>query len=537
VQSDSNVLWNQDRDSNNLRAWNNVQRFGFNFLYPRDRYVQGFQSPLITDRFGNQVLNPLFAKGRTPDHVLFAAIVGVPDHLIPKEVDAETGLQVPLAGNNWAPSDWDAVVGPLGTRDPHMIESIGERNSSAHGMATQMAAWGYGATQGIAEYKGYNATAGAADLSADPPTGQTIVQPSTGLTVPYNGNGGERHMVNLVAGSSDNNPSDGDFDTLQYACIAPRSTKTASYDCSGSLTWAWNPLCDCQGADCAAAAGANTNWGNATANVTQPYYLGQPGLRYLRLVQALGASGYAASICTSSFEPAIYGIVKQLKSVLAFQCFAGSVQTLPDGSSNCIIVETIPQAAVKPPVGPIAAGTAGIPSPGACEALGLCTPGALGCNRSTQSSFAPNQPAPQAASQITLSVQTPGVGLQQVTAEMDPGNSGNVIIQPSTDAGEAAPMLVCEVPQLAGADLTDCMTKPDFTLTDAKAGWCYANDAAALANYGCAAGTGELRFLGAVSTQGAGSELYTVCITQIGGTSAATGNADTTPAIDTGAGG
>jgi hypothetical protein len=254
------------------------------------------------------------------------------------------------------------------------------------------------------------------------------------------------------------------------------------------------------------------------------------------LAQSLGSSGYAASLCTESYEPVIYGIVKKIKSVLSAQCFTGSVQALSDGSSNCIVVETIPQASIKPPVGPIAAGTTGNPGSGACETLGLCTPGALGCNRSTQSNFTPNEPTSQAASQITLNINTGGSSVQQITAEMDPSGSGNVIIQPSSDAGPVNPMLVCEVPQLTGADLTGCTTDPTFTLTDAKAGWCYANSAAALQKYGCAAGTGELRFMGAVTTQGSGSELFTVCISQIGGTPGTASHAQTATQ-DSGSGG
>jgi len=237
--SDTSVLWNQDRDSNNLRGWNQVQRFGFNFLWPRDRYVNGFTQASLTDRFGNTQPNPIFAGGRTTDHVVVAAIVGVPDHLVPKELDSATNMQVPLSGDKWAKSDWDAVVGALGTRDPHMIESIQER--------TLANIQQYGYTAGLTEYKGWNSTTGA-DLTADPPSGQNVTQPSTQLSVPYNGNGGERHMVDLVVSSSDNSPSDGDFDDLQFACMGTRSTSTASHDCSGNNNWAWDPVCDCTGA-------------------------------------------------------------------------------------------------------------------------------------------------------------------------------------------------------------------------------------------------------------------------------------------------
>jgi hypothetical protein len=361
---------------------------------------------------------------------------------------------------------------------------------------------GYTAAQGIAEYKGW--TAAGDDLSADPPSGTTIVQPSTGLTVPYNGNGGERHMIDFVVSSSDNSPSDGDFDDLQFSCMGTRSVTTASHDCSGNMNWAWDPVCDCNGADCATAAQANTNWGNASSNVTQPRYKAYQGLRFLRMINALQSSGYAASICAASFEPAIIGIVKKIKSVLGAQCFTGSVQTFSDNTSNCIIVETIPASAIN--------SATSITTQGACGTLGLCTPGDTTCNRSPLSNFQ-TESVDQAASQITLDVNAGGSVVQKLTAQVDP-TSGNVVIQP--DGG--AEQLVCEVPQLTGTDVTQCASDPNYVLPGSiLSGWCYANSAAALAAYGCQAGTGELRFLGKVTTQGSGSELYTVCITRIGG--------------------
>jgi hypothetical protein len=490
--SDSSPLWNQDRDSNNLRAWNQIERYGFNFLWPRDRYVNGFTQATVTDRFGNTQVNPIFASGRTMDHLIVASIVGVPDHLVPKTLDAATNIQVPLSGDKWAASDWDSVVGPLGVRDPHMIESIAERTTA------NLTKYGY--TSGLTEYKGYNTTSGAADLSADPPSGQTVVQPSTGQTVAYNGNGGERHMIDFVVSSSDNSPSDGDFDDLQFACMGTRSVTAASHDCSGRETWAWQPECSCTGASCATSARANTYWGNVDANVTQPYYKAYPGLRYLRMIEALGSSGYAASICAPSFEPAMIGIVNKIRSVFAGQCFAGTVPQDADGTSNCILLATIPAASIKSPTT--------ITTTNACEALGLCTPGAAGCNRSAQSSFAPNQTSAQAAAEITLDRNLGGSSMQQVTAETDPAGSGNVIL--AADGG--VEQLVCEVPQLTGTNLTSCTTDPSYALPSSMtAGWCYSNSAASLTAFGCAAGTGELRALGAATTQPAGSGLYLEC--------------------------
>lgn len=65
-------------DAVNVRCFDQKRRFGIDFLYPTQRYVDALSLDTIADRDGNLVPNPLFAKGRPVDLVTFAAIVGVP---------------------------------------------------------------------------------------------------------------------------------------------------------------------------------------------------------------------------------------------------------------------------------------------------------------------------------------------------------------------------------------------------------------------------------------------------------------------------
>jgi hypothetical protein len=166
---------NNDTDDRNLRAFQQVQRFGYNFLWGRQRYVDAFTQPTVVASDGSVGTNPIFAGGfRTKDMILVSAIVGVPANLVADPSGA---------AKNLTEADWSKIIGPPGTRDPHMIESIAPR-------------------AGIAKFAG--------DRSVDPV------------------NGGDRD----VSG-----------DDLQYACIAQRTVTAKSYDCAPPDSDKRNPLC------------------------------------------------------------------------------------------------------------------------------------------------------------------------------------------------------------------------------------------------------------------------------------------------------
>jgi len=115
---------NNDVDGRNLRSFQQVQRFGYNFLWGRQRYVDAFTQPMVMDSSLKLAPNPLFAGGRSPGNVLFAAIVGVPKQL----VNGADGIPKPALTS----ADWDKIVGTPDKRDPHMIESIAPRPGVPH---------------------------------------------------------------------------------------------------------------------------------------------------------------------------------------------------------------------------------------------------------------------------------------------------------------------------------------------------------------------------------------------------------------------
>lgn len=109
---------NADPDGRNLRGFHMVQRYGFNFLFERERYVNGFQATMVPDAKGILGPNGLFVGGRDPRTVFVTGIVGV----TPSLVTDPTGKPRALSD-----ADWAKIAGPVAARDPHMIESIGPR--------------------------------------------------------------------------------------------------------------------------------------------------------------------------------------------------------------------------------------------------------------------------------------------------------------------------------------------------------------------------------------------------------------------------
>jgi hypothetical protein len=125
-------------DPLNLRCFDNKRRFGLDFLYPVERYINALTQPTIApDQFdleGNMAVpNPIFSDlanlgtgVRGTSLVFLTGIVGVPWQLVAKNpFDLSAGYQA-------GPSiDWEAVIGDpasfVAPLDPHMVESIDPR--------------------------------------------------------------------------------------------------------------------------------------------------------------------------------------------------------------------------------------------------------------------------------------------------------------------------------------------------------------------------------------------------------------------------
>jgi hypothetical protein len=240
-------------DPINLRCFDQQRRFGIDFLYPVERYVNAFTKPeLCTTRVDLDargmcptrpdglpaiVVNPLFQKGptgRDPSMVHVLGVIGVPWQdvaLDPVDVELHYRSAADLAASNI----WDEILGepnpdgnapPIPPLDAHMRESIDARP---------------GLPGPDAEY----------------------------MTDPIHGH--ERTIVNR--------------DDLQHACIfeLPEPPPCSDYDCDCYRTGPNdnNPVCQ-----------TPTRYER-----TQHFGRAFPGLRELSLVKGLRLQGGLASIC------------------------------------------------------------------------------------------------------------------------------------------------------------------------------------------------------------------------------------------------
>ncbi|AKT41296.1 hypothetical protein [Chondromyces crocatus] len=134
-----------DDDRPNVRCFDQKRRFGIDFLYPTDRYVQALTSSAITNRQGDLVPNPIFsdlnpndanATVRDPGLVILGGIVGVPwQELARDPADLTQGFKSPQELT--ASGTWSAIVGDpqnhVAPSSPYMKESIVPRAGITQG--------------------------------------------------------------------------------------------------------------------------------------------------------------------------------------------------------------------------------------------------------------------------------------------------------------------------------------------------------------------------------------------------------------------
>jgi len=127
-----NPYHDEQTDPLNLRCWDQKRRFGTNFLYGIERYVEGFTQRTIHTHAGTVVQNPLFRDGRDPSQISVASIVGLPWQDIAKNPGDPQNLEFMSAAELRSNGRWPTIVGdPAGfvaPTDPFMIASPSERS-------------------------------------------------------------------------------------------------------------------------------------------------------------------------------------------------------------------------------------------------------------------------------------------------------------------------------------------------------------------------------------------------------------------------
>jgi hypothetical protein len=305
-------------DGRNLRCYDQKRRFGYDFLYPTDRYVNALKgrngfcwsdrnlttvAEECVDARGQQIPltpNPLYVGGRDESSVFLAGIVGVPWQAIATNVDANDN---PLGANQlrfkpapeFSVADWEAIAGDPG-----------------------------------------DAEAGVAPRA---PTNPYMLETPLQRPQIEAGNDINGRDYNTAQGMSMGVPDD-----LQYACIFPLPPG-AQRNCQNAMPG--NNDCDCVPNDNDKPLCQDPDTGALTT--TQYFAKAYPGLRELQVLRDYGDNSIVASICAKNvdnqdaqdfgYRPAIAAIVDRLKEKLGDRCLPRRLQPSADGSIPCSLIE------------------------------------------------------------------------------------------------------------------------------------------------------------------------------------------------------
>jgi hypothetical protein len=267
-------------DGQNLRCFEQKRRFGIDFLYPTQRYINALSQrelcPSALDLSAEDcatelVPNPLLA-GRDPNSIFLSGIVGVPWQEIASAVSA-AGQPLPAGELRFkSPSElnddaWNALVGSS-TASPPLLPTLPfMRESTA-------------ARDGVA-----NAN-------------------------PING----REYDTALSSASDT------ADDLQYACIFPLSEPRACDSLDPNVE-----ACDCYAGDNNRPLCEQTP-GESAPSTTQFFAKAYPGLRQLEVLRGHGDNASVASICARNvsdesrsdfgYRPAMAALLERMQPQL-----------------------------------------------------------------------------------------------------------------------------------------------------------------------------------------------------------------------------
>jgi hypothetical protein len=283
----------RERLGQNLRCFDQKRRYGYDYLYPVERYVLGLTSPWLpegfdehgaplTDAQGNVrfARNPLYSQPlddrgnvRAKEQVFFVGIVGVPWQDVATDQTRDVPGQLDLIpASDFAENGlWERILGTGTTgglpEDPFVRESTLPRS-------------------------------GVHPLTNDP-----ILPPESTTLNAINGK--ERAV----------------FDDLQYACIFPLPVVRSCAEGSANA----GPACDCR----ADRFDGNPLCWDETTNTygtDQHFAKAYPAPRILSVLQGVGEQAVVASICPKNmtdtnardygYRPVIGTFVKQAARIL-----------------------------------------------------------------------------------------------------------------------------------------------------------------------------------------------------------------------------
>ncbi len=303
-------------DNLNLRCFQQKRRFGFDLLYPTQRYVNGLTALEVPNQAGVMVQNPLYTpKGDKPARdkslVFLAGLIGVPwqDVATEETRGADRALTYMTAEELIQNNRWDMILGAVdnGTlpSDPLMIETVDPRTGS------------------------------------HPLTGEAVAPATSNNPQENEINGHEQGVTKR--------------DDLQYACIFPLLESRLCMGGAGAAASA----CDCNPEDVDRNRPLCQPPGGGAAGTTQYFAKAYPGLRHLQVLKDFGPNAIVASICPKNidavgdpasdpdygYNPAVGAIINRLKEALTGKCLPRQLvpETNPDlpnfGQVPCAVIE------------------------------------------------------------------------------------------------------------------------------------------------------------------------------------------------------
>jgi hypothetical protein len=239
-----------EQDSGSVRCFDQKRRFGWDSLYPLQRYIDGLTKTQIIDRAGALVPNPLFAGGRAPSSVVLAALVGVPwQDLAADPGDLTKGYKKSASSGQQV--DWPLVLG-----DPFNLDKAKRLPPGDPLMRPSQAAR----------------------------SGSLVTGEKLGSSGWNSVNGHE-----WLAGGDD----------LQYSCVFPLdeprdcTVEASVCECSEFSQMQKNPLCE------APVPGDPGMKGDGKSTTTQYRAKAYPAPRILHALRGVGSSGVLGSICAA----------------------------------------------------------------------------------------------------------------------------------------------------------------------------------------------------------------------------------------------
>ncbi len=302
----------QADDDLNLRCFEQKRRFGFDLLYPVQRYIDGLTSVQVRRRSDNALVpNPIYeskngAPPRSPEQVLLLGIVGVPwQDVADTESLTSPGLKFLSEDGPLSAARWDVILGdssaspPVPPLDPFMIESPLDRT-----------------------------TLGVPLTNPIVPTEQLVAASSLDP------------QANHINGHEFVNDSKRDLqNACTFALAKPLLCDRAAFDADKG--------CDCFTEDLPFNRALCQPPAGGAPNITQYYGKAYPGLRELAVLKGIGGHGIVASTCPKTadlasasygYRPAMDALAGRVAKQIGRSCLNRDARADAAGRTSCSIV-------------------------------------------------------------------------------------------------------------------------------------------------------------------------------------------------------